>query len=84
MNITTQAKLFEKVYQLLVENLEKINDLRSRKGVRYKLKPFLIVLFLSKLGGADRPCEIADWIKFRFVRLKILLNLQWKQFPLRA
>ena len=30
MNITTEAKLFEKVYQPLVESLEKITDLRSR------------------------------------------------------
>jgi hypothetical protein len=38
-------------------------------------------LFLSKLGGADRPSEIADWIKFRFLQLKPLLNLEWKKSP---
>jgi predicted transposase YbfD/YdcC len=81
MDITTEPKLFEKVYQPLVENLEKITDLRYRKGVRYKLKPFLILLFLSKLGGADRPAEIADWVKFRFLELKSLLNLEWKKSP---
>lgn len=81
MDIITEPKLFEKVYQPLVENLEKITDLRYRKGVRYKLKPFLILLFLSKLGGADRPSEIADWVKFRFLELKRLLNLEWKKAP---
>lgn len=81
MDIITEPKLFEKVYQPLVENLEKITDLRYRKGVRYKLKPFLILLFLSKLGGADRPAEIADWIKYRFTQLKVLLDLEWKQSP---
>lgn len=81
MDITTEPKLFEKVYQPLVEKLAEITDLRYRKGVRYKLKPFLILLFLSKLGGADRPAEIADWIKFRFLELKSLLNLEWKKSP---
>lgn len=81
MDISTEAKLFEKVYQPLVESLDEITDLRCRKGVRYKLKPFLILLFLSKLGGADRPAEIADWIKFRFSQLKTLLNLEWKKSP---
>lgn len=81
MDITTEPRLFEKVYQPLVEDLEKITDLRYRKGVRYKLKPFLILLFLSKLGGADRPSEIADWVRFRFLELKTLLNLEWKRSP---
>jgi hypothetical protein len=81
MDISTEPKLFEKVYQPLVESLAKITDLGFPKGVRYKLKPFLILLFLSKLGGADRPSEIADWIKFRFLQLKPLLNLEWKKSP---
>lgn len=81
MDINTKPQLFEKVYQPLVESLEKITDLRYRKGIRYKLKPFLILLFLSKLGGADRPAESADWVKFRFAELKFLLNLEWKQAP---
>jgi hypothetical protein len=38
-------------------------------------------LFLSKLGGTNRPAEIADWIKFRLVELKSLLNLEWKKSP---
>jgi hypothetical protein len=79
--LSTEPKLFEKVYQPLVKSLAKITDLRYRKGVRYKLKPFLILLFLSKLGGANRPAEIADWIKFRLVELKSLLNLEWKKSP---
>jgi predicted transposase YbfD/YdcC len=81
MDITTEPRLFEKVYQPLVKSLEKITDLRYRKGVRYKLQPFLILLFLSKLGGADRPAEIADWVEFRFPELKRLLNLEWKKSP---
>lgn len=82
MDISTKPTLFEtKVYQPLLASFEKITDLRAKRGVRYKLQPFLILLFLSKLGGADRPAEIADWVRFRFVELKSLLNLDWKKSP---
>jgi len=82
MDINTEPKLFEtKVYQPLPASFAKITDLRCKRGVRYKLQPFLILLFLSKLGGADRPAEIADRVKFRFTKLKSLLNLEWKKSP---
>ena len=82
MDINIKPKLFEtKVYQPLLASFDKITDLRCKRGVRYKLQPFLILLFLSKLGGADRPAEIADWVKFRFAELKSLLNLEWERSP---
>ncbi len=82
MDISIKPTLFEaKVYQPLLESFDKITDLRCKRGVRYKLQPFLILLFLSKLGGADRPAEIADWVKFRFIELKSLLDLDWKKSP---
>jgi predicted transposase YbfD/YdcC len=82
MDISTKPKLFEtKTYQPLLASFAKITDLRAKRGVRYELQSFLILLFLSKLGGADRPAEIADWVKFRFVELKTLLNLDWKKSP---
>ena len=84
MDINTNPTLFEtKVYQPLLASFAEITDLRFKRGIRYKLKPFLILLFLSKLGGADRPAEIADWVKFRFTELKSLLDLDWKKSPLR-
>jgi predicted transposase YbfD/YdcC len=82
MDISTKPKLFEtKTYQPLMASFAEITDLRAKRGVRYKLQSFLILLFLSKLGGADRPAEIADWVKFRFAELKTLLNLDWKKSP---
>jgi len=82
MDINTTPTLFEtKVYQPLLASFDKITDLRCKRGIRYKLQPFLILLFLSKLGGADRPAEIADWVKFRFAELKTLLNLEWEKSP---
>lgn len=68
-------------YQPLLSSLEKITDQRMKRGVRYKLKPMLILLFLSKIGGADTPSEIADWVSFRFDELKSLLCLDWKRSP---
>ncbi len=82
MDISIKPTLFEaKTYQPLLESFDKITDLRCKGGVRYKLQPFLILLFLSKLGGADRSAEIADWVKFRFIELKSLLDLDWKKSP---
>ncbi len=82
INTNTKPTLFEtKLYQPLLTSFARITDLRAKGGVRYKLQPFLILLFLSKLGGADRPAEIADWVRFRFAELKSLLSLEWKRSP---
>jgi predicted transposase YbfD/YdcC len=82
MDNNIEFELFEKkVYQPLVESLSEIIDLRAKRGVRYQLLSLLSLLFVSKLGGADRPAEIADWVSFRFVELKFLLNLSWKRAP---
>jgi len=82
MDSNTKTQLYEpKIYQSLLSSFENITDLRMKRGVRYKLKPILILLFLSKLGGADSSAEIADWVSFRFERLKTLLKLDWKRSP---
>ncbi len=81
-DINTTPQVFEtKVYQPLRVIFGEINDLRFRRGIRYKFQPLLVLLFLSKLGGADRPAEIADWVKFRFAELKVLLQLEWARSP---
>jgi predicted transposase YbfD/YdcC len=80
MDNNIEFELFEKrVYPPLVASLGEIIDLRAKRGVRYQLLSMLILLFLSKLGGADRPAEIADWVSFRFIELKSLLNLSWQR-----
>ena len=82
MNINTKTELFEpKIYQPLLSRFADISDLRFKRGIRYKLKPILILLFLSKLGGADKLAEIADWVRFRFEKLKSLLSLDWERSP---
>jgi len=60
MDISTKPELFEpKIYQPLILSFEKLTDLRFARGIRYKLKPVLILLFLSKLGGADPRARLS-------------------------
>ncbi len=49
MDINIEIILFEaKTYQPLLKSFDKITDLGCKRGVRYKLQPFLILLFLSR------------------------------------
>jgi predicted transposase YbfD/YdcC len=82
MDTNTLPRLFEaKVSEALILSFEKLTDRRMKRGIRYQFKPLFILLFLSKLGGADTPAEIADWVSFRFSQLKSLLNLDWHRSP---
>ncbi len=82
MDTSTKPTLFEaRIYQPLILSFEKLTDLRMKRGVRYKHKPLIILLFLSKLGGADSSAEVADWVQFRFAQLKSLLKLDWHRSP---
>ena len=40
-----------------------ICDPRHPKGKQYSLVTLLVVIFLSKLVGKDKPDEIADWAR---------------------
>lgn len=81
MNFNTKQLFEAKIYEPLVKSFEKLTDLRCARGIRYQLKPVIILLFLSKLGGADTPAEIADWVGFRFEFFKSMLALNWKRSP---
>lgn len=86
MNSNTEKfteKLFDtdQVFDSLAETLATISDQRQARGLRYELKPLLLLLCLSKFSGADKPSEIADWIAFRFDYLKEKLLLPWKRSP---
>ena len=82
MDNNTKPELFEsEIYQPLLARFAEISDKRCKRGIRYKLKPIFILLFMSKLGGADKSAEIADWVKFRFDKLKTLLSLDWERSP---
>lgn len=58
-----------------------INDPRGIKGKRYSLEMLLVIIFLAKLVGKDKPDEIADWAKNHAERLAQLLGLKRVWMP---
>lgn len=65
----------------LYARFEKIGDPRHAHGKRYHLTTLLIIIFLAKLCGKDRPGEIADWAKNQAEELTKLLKLDRNWMP---
>lgn len=42
-----------------------VADQRGRRGRRYQLALLLVAMVLAKLGGADTPSAIAEWVRLR-------------------
>ena len=61
--------------------LEKLADVRKAKGKRYSLKTILMIVFMAKLCGEDKPLGIADWAKNRQAELIKLLGLERQSMP---
>jgi predicted transposase YbfD/YdcC len=53
-----------------------ISDPRGDKGKRYSLEMLLVIIFMAKLTGKDKPDEIADWAKNNAEGLAQLLGLK--------
>ena len=58
-----------------------ISDPRGAKGKRYSLVMLLVMIFLAKLAGKDKPDEIADWAKNHAEELARLLKLKHWWMP---
>lgn len=58
-----------------------IQDARHAKGKQYSLVTLLVVIFLAKLVGKDKPEEIADWANNHIQELVEKLGLKRKQMP---
>lgn len=71
------------VYELgsLYDRFQWIYDPRKAKGKRYGLITLLVLIFLAKLCGKDRPGEIADWAKNHAEELAQLLKLRRTWMP---
>lgn len=58
-----------------------LSDPRAAKGKRYSLVMLLVVIFLAKLVGKDKPDEIADWAQNHAEELGELLGLKRTWMP---
>lgn len=65
----------------LYDRFQGLSDPRKAKGKRYSLLTLLVVIFLAKLGGQDKPSEIADWAKNHADTLVRLLQLRRAWMP---
>ena len=65
----------------LYAHLQRIQDQRKRRGIRYTLVSILAVVILAKLCGQDRPYAIADWAQNRSEFLVEILRLKRSRLP---
>lgn len=65
----------------LYGRFHQIHDLRHAKGKQYSLVTLLVVIFLGKLVGKDKPEEIADWANNHKEELAEKLELKHKRMP---
>lgn len=65
----------------LGERFRALTDKRHRRGIRYRLDFLLVLVVLAKLGGADHPSAIGDWVQGRSKVLRTALRLPWPRFP---
>ncbi len=63
------------------DRLRRLTDRRKAQGKRYELAELLMIVVLAKLGGSDRPMEIADWARNHQEWLMPLLQLKWRKMP---
>lgn len=71
------------VYRLgsLYDRFQRISDPRKAKGKQYSLLTLLVLIFLAKLSGKDKPLEIADWAKNHAEEIAPLLGLKRSCMP---
>lgn len=71
------------VYTLgsLYDHFQHLSDPRKAKGKQYSLVTLLVIIFLAKLVGKDKPLEIAAWAKHQSEAIAELLGLKRQQMP---
>lgn len=71
------------VYDLgsLYDYFNQLADPRKDQGKRYRLVVLLIFIYLAKMGLADTPSGIANWVKARQAQMVKLLGLSYPKMP---
>lgn len=65
----------------LYSHLKSLHDRRKPKGLRYALATIMVIIFLAKLCGEDRPSGIAEWAQHRQKSLVKMLGLKRESMP---
>jgi predicted transposase YbfD/YdcC len=65
----------------LYHRFEGLKDKRKAKGKRYGLAMILLVMFLAKLCGEDKPSGIAEWVALRGTWIAQVLGLKRQSMP---
>jgi len=65
----------------LYGRLKELRDCRKARGKRYLLATILVIVFLAKLCGEDRPTGIAEWACHRGEWLAKILGLERESMP---
>src|SRR2546425_371252 len=65
----------------LYDRFQRLSDPRKAKGKRYSLLTLVVLIFLAKLSGRDKPGEIADWARNHADSLVRLLQLRQTWMP---
>jgi predicted transposase YbfD/YdcC len=63
------------------DRLCRLIDIRKARGKLYRLETVLMIIFMAKLCGCDRPMEIADWGRNQREMLVKLLQLSRANMP---
>lgn len=65
----------------LYVRLSQLTDRRRRQGTRYPLAFVLLALIVAKLGGADKPKAIAEWVAERAALFAETFELKRSAMP---
>jgi predicted transposase YbfD/YdcC len=65
----------------LYDRFQQLSDPRKAKGKQYSLLTLLVIIFLAKMVGKDKPLDIAAWAQNHAEELVALLGLKRKQMP---
>lgn len=75
----TEAVAFDLTH--LAAYLGRIHDPRHKQGKVYPLGMILVLIFLAKLAGEDKPSGIAEWIRLRCDEFVRLFNFKHQRMP---
>jgi predicted transposase YbfD/YdcC len=80
---TISAAIDEQCFNVgsLYEQFSKLHDGRERRGKQYPLALVLVFIVLAKLGGADTPYAMAQWVRWRLGKVARVLGWTREKLP---